>query len=135
MPALRVVLGDQLSRSLSALRDIDIGMDTVLMMEVRDETTYVKHHKQKIVLVLSAMRHFAGSLESEGIDVDYVRLDDPDNSGSFTGVLGRFEAFPVTRDQINMLMEGNTCPSDDLRSLGVAPQRFTAESLAYLATR
>ena len=89
MSILRVILGDQLSRSLSALRDINTGEDIVLMMEVRDETTYVKHHKQKLVLVLSAMRHFASSLESEGIDVDYVRLDDPDNSGAFTGELER----------------------------------------------
>ena len=89
MSTLRVILGDQLSRSLSALRDISFEEDIVLMMEVRDETTYVKHHKQKIVLVLSAMRHFASSLKSEGIEVDYVRLDDPENSGCFTGELER----------------------------------------------
>jgi uncharacterized protein YbjT (DUF2867 family) len=51
------------------------------------------------------------------------------------GVLDRFEAFPVTRDQINMLMEGNTCPPDDLQSIDITPRRFTAENLAYLATR
>ena len=32
-------------------------------VEVHDETTYVPHHRQKIVLVLSAMRHFAAALE------------------------------------------------------------------------
>ena len=48
------------------------------------------------------------------------------------GVLDRFEAFPITRDQIDMLMEGNTCPADDLISLGISPQRFTSSSLAYL---
>jgi len=50
------------------------------------------------------------------------------------GALDRFEAFPITRDQIDMLMEGNTCPPNDLRSLGITPQRFTAENLAYLST-
>ena len=35
------------------------------------------------------MRHFAEDLRAEGIAVDYVRLDDPDNSGSFTGELER----------------------------------------------
>ncbi len=89
MKTLRPVLGDQLSRSLSALRDIDHARDVVLMVEVQEETTYVRHHKQKIVLVLSAMRHFAESLRAEGIDVDYVRLDEEGNSGSFTGELGR----------------------------------------------
>jgi len=88
MATLRLVLGDQLSRGLSALRDIDAG-DTVLMVEVHDEATYVRHHKQKIVLVLSAMRHFAESLRVEGIHVEYVRLEDRGNTGSFTGELGR----------------------------------------------
>ena len=49
--------------------------------------------------------------------------------------LDRFEVFPITRDQINMLMEGNTCPSDDLKSFDITPQRFTSDSLSYLATQ
>ena len=53
------------SRStLRALADLDPERDTVLMMEVMEECTYVRHHKQKIVLVLSAMRHFADELAS-----------------------------------------------------------------------
>ena len=89
MSALRFVFGDQLSRSIPALRGIDPVHDTVLMVEVAEETTYVPHHKQKIAFILSAMRHFAENLRAEGIAVDYVRLDDPDNSGSFTGELER----------------------------------------------
>ena len=58
MTALRLVLGDQLTREIAALRDYADG-DIVLMVEVAGETTYVKHHKQKIAFVLSAMRHFA----------------------------------------------------------------------------
>ena len=89
MRTLRFVLGDQLSRGLSALADLDIERDVVLLVEVHDEATYVPHHCQKIALVLSAMRHFADELRAEGVQVDYVRLDDPDNTGSFTGELGR----------------------------------------------
>ncbi len=89
MSALRFVLGDQLSRSIPTLRGIDPAQDTVLMVEVAEETTYVPHHKQKIAFILSAMRHFAEDLRAEGMAVDYVRLDDPDNSGSFTGELER----------------------------------------------
>lgn len=90
--ALRVILGDQLSRSIETLRDIDKAQDVVLMMEVTDEATYVRHHKQKIALILSAMRHFADELRAEGIRVAYVRLDDPGNTGSFTGELRRMVA-------------------------------------------
>lgn len=89
MATLRFILGDQLTRSLSALADLDPARDVVLMAEVAEETTYVRHHPQKIAFVLAAMRAFAEDLVAEGIRVDYVRLDDPDNSGSFSGELAR----------------------------------------------
>ncbi len=88
-PVLVPILGDQLSRSLSSLEDLDPEAAVILMMEVWDEATYVKHHKQKIVLIFSAMRHFAEELRAEGFTVDYVKLDDPDNTGSFTGEVAR----------------------------------------------
>ena len=47
MRTLRLVLGDQLSRSSSTLRDVKRTRDTVLMVEVQDEATYVRHHQQK----------------------------------------------------------------------------------------
>ncbi|MGL4439702.1 MAG: cryptochrome/photolyase family protein, partial [Bosea sp. (in: a-proteobacteria)] len=89
MTSLRLVLGDQLTRDLASLQDIDKARDVVLMAEVHDETTYVPHHKQKIVLVLSAMRHFADELRAEGIHVDYVKLSDNNNTGSFAGEIER----------------------------------------------
>jgi deoxyribodipyrimidine photolyase-related protein len=89
LTVLRVVLGDQLSPDISALAGLDPAGDRVLMMEVADETTYVRHHKQKIVLVLSAMRHFADELRRRGVRVDYVPLDDPDNGGSLTAEIHR----------------------------------------------
>ena len=89
MSILRLVLGDQLSHDLSALEGLNARSDIVLMMEVSDETTYVPHHKQKIVLVLSAMRHFAAELVQRGVTVDYVRLEDEGNTGGFTTELQR----------------------------------------------
>ncbi|WP_291295243.1 cryptochrome/photolyase family protein [Elioraea sp.] len=86
---LRVVLGDQLARGLSALAGIDPARDRVLMAEVMGECTYVPHHPKKIALVLSAMRHFAATLREEGIAVDYVTLDDADNTGTLTGEVAR----------------------------------------------
>ncbi|MGO4915885.1 cryptochrome/photolyase family protein [Pseudogemmobacter sp. W21_MBD1_M6] len=86
---LRFVLGDQLTRALSSLSDLDPDRDVVLMVEVAEETRYVRHHKQKIAFLLSAMRHFAKDLTAQGIRVDYVTLDDPNNTHSFTGELAR----------------------------------------------
>ena len=83
--AIRLGLGDQLSRSLSGLADLDKEQDVVLMAEVIEEVTYVRHHKRKVAFLFSAMRHFADELREEGITVDYIRLDDDANSGSFSG--------------------------------------------------
>ena len=88
-PILVPILGDQLTRTLASLRGRTKDDTVVLMMEVWDEATYVKHHKQKIALIFSAMRHFAAELEDAGWQVDYVKLDDPDNAGSFTGEVAR----------------------------------------------
>ena len=69
------ILGDQLSPGLSSLQQGDPACDVVLMAEVRDETRYVRHHKKKIALIFSAMRHFADDLRAAGWRVVYVKLD------------------------------------------------------------
>jgi deoxyribodipyrimidine photolyase-related protein len=83
------VLGDQLSLSLSSLKRGDPARDVVLMAEVWDETQYVRHHKKKIAMIFSAMRHFAGELRGRGWTVDYVKLDDAGNTGSLSGEIAR----------------------------------------------
>ncbi len=89
MTTLVPVLGDQLSFALSSLEGADPKRTVVLMMEVAEETTYVRHHRRKIAYILSAMRHHADALRARGWQVDYVKLDDPDNAGSFTGEVVR----------------------------------------------
>jgi deoxyribodipyrimidine photolyase-related protein len=89
MTTLIPVLGDQLSHPLSSLAGQDKSTCVILMVELDDETGYVPHHKAKIAYILSAMRHHAVDLANAGWLVDYVKLDDPANSGSFTGELAR----------------------------------------------
>ena len=86
---LILVLGDQLSHDLSALKAADRETDLIVMAEVMDEGTYVPHHPKKIALILSAMRHFADALRAAGWRVAYTRLDDPDASRSIVGELIR----------------------------------------------
>jgi deoxyribodipyrimidine photolyase-related protein len=86
---LVLVLGDQLSEGLSALREADKDQDLIVMAEVLDETGYVPHHPKKIALVLSAMRHFAKALQEDGWRVAYTRLDDPEAAKSIVGELMR----------------------------------------------
>ena len=87
--SLRFILGDQLSHGISSLEGADPERDVILMVEVAEEATYVRHHKQKIILLFSAMRHFADELREKGFTLDYVTLDDPGNTGSFGGELTR----------------------------------------------
>ncbi|GGY44015.1 cryptochrome/photolyase family protein [Parvularcula lutaonensis] len=89
MPALRLVLADQLSRNVAALRGADPAQDVILMAEVMKEATYVRHHKQKIVFLFAAMREFAQGLRNDGYTVRYVKLDDEDNQGSLFGEVQR----------------------------------------------
>jgi deoxyribodipyrimidine photolyase-related protein len=86
---LHFIFGDQLSLSLSSLRHFDKNRDVILMCEVMEEASYVWHHPKKIALIFSAMRHFALELKGLGYEVDYVKLDDEKNSGSFDGELQR----------------------------------------------
>ncbi|MDR7030198.1 cryptochrome/photolyase family protein [Rhizobium rosettiformans] len=86
---IHLVLGDQLSHSLSALADADPQDSLVLMAEVMSEASYVKHHKKKIAFLFSAMRHFAEELREKGVQVRYVTLDDPENTQSLRGELAR----------------------------------------------
>jgi len=88
-PRLVLVLGDQLSSGLSALRAADPARDIVVMAEVRGEGTSVPHHPQKIALILSAMRHFAQDLRAQGWRVAYARLTDTDNTQTISGELLR----------------------------------------------
>jgi len=89
MVKLVLLLGDQLSHDLSALRAADRARDVVVMAEVAEEAAYVPHHPRKIALVLSAMRHFAEELRGQGWTVAYTRLDDPDAGPSIVAELLR----------------------------------------------
>jgi len=81
MASLILVLGDQLTDTLPAIRNASTQDDTILMAEVREEATYVKHHKKKIAFLFSAMRHFAQSLRDKHYNVTYVEYEDDNNQG------------------------------------------------------
>ena len=59
---LVLLLGDQLDPQISSLRDADPARDRILLVEAVEEGRYVPHHPQKILFILSAMRHFAAHL-------------------------------------------------------------------------
>jgi len=70
------ILGDQLSLTNSALAGGDRQRDVVLMIESRARGAFMRYHQQKLVLIYSAMRHFAEDLKRAGWTVDYTRLEE-----------------------------------------------------------
>ena len=72
---LILVLGDQLDLESPLIKNADPDLDRVWMAEVEEESVHVWSHKQKIVLFLSAMRHFRDSLLEQGLPLIYTELD------------------------------------------------------------
>ena len=70
---LFLILGDQLDLQGAALKGFNPKMDEVLMVESANEASYVWTHKAKIALFLSAMRHFAKSLEDLQYPLTYIK--------------------------------------------------------------
>ncbi len=68
-----LVLGDQLNRRIGALAAADPGDARVLMIESRAMIEGRPFHRQRLHLVVAAMRRFAAELEDAGFAVDYRR--------------------------------------------------------------
>lgn len=90
MSALRnlvLVFGDQLDWNAALFDDFDLSQDAVWMAEVTHESKYVWSHKQRIVMFLSAMRHFRDELSSRGYRVEYTELDASKQTDKFSNQL------------------------------------------------
>ncbi|QWT22046.1 cryptochrome/photolyase family protein [Bacillus sp. NP157] len=87
MRHLVVILGDQLNPDSHALDDFDPSTDMVWMAERRGESKHVWSSKQRSVLFLAGMRHFAASLPPTH-PLRYTRLTDegPDDLAALLGL-------------------------------------------------
>jgi deoxyribodipyrimidine photolyase-related protein len=84
-----LILGDQLTPQIAALRGLDPAKTVIIMAEVMEEASYVRHHKKKIAFLFAAMRHFAAELREAGWFVVYVRLEDAANTQNLLGEVRR----------------------------------------------
>jgi deoxyribodipyrimidine photolyase-related protein len=71
-----LVLGDQLSWQHPGLISADPAEVVVILAEVVEEATYVRHNRHKIALLFSAMRHFAVALRERGFQVEYYAFEE-----------------------------------------------------------
>ncbi|MEZ5878611.1 MAG: cryptochrome/photolyase family protein [Tepidamorphaceae bacterium] len=93
---LVVILGDQLSRTISSLKGCNKHDTLVLMAELPEEASYAWHHKKKLILIFSAMRHFAEELRGDGWNVSYHRIDGEHGFKSFTDAIeAALQKFPA----------------------------------------
>lgn len=78
MKTLRLILGDQLNHNHSWYGSTDENI-TYFIVEMRQETDYVKHHIQKVVAFFESMTNFAQWLDERGHRVIHYKLDSEDN--------------------------------------------------------
>ena len=69
------VLGDQLNRTIASLADASPQRTRILMVESAAKMASQRFHRQRLHLVITAMRRFAGELRDAGFDVDYRHAD------------------------------------------------------------
>ncbi len=77
---LRLILGDQLNSNHSWFHQKNEDV-LYVMLELKQEQQYVKHHIQKIIAFFSAMRNFANHLQENGHQIKYYKIGDVDNNG------------------------------------------------------
>jgi deoxyribodipyrimidine photolyase-related protein len=65
------ILGDQLNRDIASLEGVEPGETRILMVESQSKLRSKRWHRQRLHLVVAAMRRFAAELEEAGFEVDY----------------------------------------------------------------
>jgi deoxyribodipyrimidine photolyase-related protein len=74
------ILGDQLLEDHPAVKFITNAQEAtnfvILIIESQARLQSLPYHRKKLILLLSAMRHYAGKLQRQGYPVDYRRAPD-----------------------------------------------------------
>ena len=78
------IIGDQVDRTASSLKAAPPGSPVVFIESLKSFRSR-PYHWQKLVLILSAMRHFASELRAAGREVSYHTLTD-----DFTKTISQF---------------------------------------------
>ena len=133
---LLLILGDQLDENSAVFADADPAVDVVLMVEAREESTHVWSNKIRSALFLSAMRHFARTLESRGWAVHYRALDVEGDATLAAGISAAISSYQPervvgvepgdlrVRDAIESAIKSVAIPA---RIAGVAAKRLIIE--------
>ena len=102
---LHIVLGDQLNPEVEPVQSLDPSRDAVWMAEVSRESTKVWSHRARIVLFLSAMRHFRDDLVRQGLPVRYHALEKNSGQTTLSGLL-KPDLERLSPDRVTLLQPG-----------------------------
>ena len=132
---LRLILGDQLNYQHSWFQNVDNDV-LYTLMEIRQETDYVRHHIQKIIAFFASMYNFASWLYKNGHQVHHIMINDPENRQSLDANLNfliskhgieKFEY--ILPDEYRM----NQQLADYCKTLCISTQVFDSEH--FMTTR
>jgi deoxyribodipyrimidine photolyase-related protein len=106
-----LILGNQLLKDHPALTDKSI--DIIIMIEAQDLCQKLPYHSHKLVLLLSAMRHYRNNIEKSDKKIIYASLD---QTLHFTQTLKRI----IVENDVTVLMwmkSSDTAPNHNLTDL------------------
>ncbi len=132
---VKLILGDQLNEQHHWFDKVDDNVLFVLM-EVRSETDYVKHHIQKVVAIFDGLRKFAEVLTAKGHQVKYFKINDLDNKQSFSKNL-KVLAKQVGAQEIHYQLPDEFRVDEELKSLSkeIGLPVLSCDSQHFLTTR
>ncbi|CAN8138837.1 (6-4) photolyase [uncultured Thiomicrorhabdus sp.] len=130
---LCLVFGDQLDQQSNLFMEFDSQQDALWMAEVSDESSNPASSKQRTVLFLSAMRHFAQWIERQDWPLVYYSIIE--QFGSFSDVLAQtLQDYSV--QQIRCVLPGdyrvlqalqNFCKQQQIELIVLPDSHFIAE--------
>lgn len=133
--SVKLILGDQLNIAHNWFEKVDEKILFVLM-EVRSETDYVKHHIQKVVAIFDAMRCFSKELVAAGHNVYYIKINDPENKQTITENL-QFVCSRFSAEELHYQLPDEFRLDQELIQLKVKLNIpiFKSDSFHFLTTR
>lgn len=97
---LCLIFGDQLNEDSILFDGFDPQQDLLWMAETLGENTHVPSGKQRSVMFIAAMRHFAHRLRQHNFPLVYRSLDDTEDTDFAMGLSDLLQRYCVSRVRV-----------------------------------
>ena len=124
-------LGDQLSLEHEALKTCGPNESAIFLIEAKARGSRLRYHRLKLVLIYSAMRHFARDLRARGWQVDYQLIDEtPSFEAGLQRHVERFAPNELVAAAPNSFAETEALGKAGAKGARAAPVRCAADLFA-----